>query len=277
VPVTRGALRSRAVNPLRALFLALVLVNFLVHAWQVYAPQTGGNTAVPGAVSTAKLGGRRLVLLSELPSMPENRPAEFAQIDQGVEEGAESIPSEQTAPTATLPASTPAVPRVPGSAEPSPMQQHRCYALGPFVGAPDAAAAAQTLAAHAATAPAVRQVEAQEQIGFWVLLPPLESREAAVDKARELRGRGIDSFVVTRGGPPNSISLGVFGQRAAADKHAQQLRAKGIAPVVEPRLRAREQYWLDFDGTDAEHVSQDALTELLAKRAGIAWSETPCE
>jgi len=268
-------LSGRAGSPLRALFLALVMVNLLLYSWQAYSPSARSASTLSNAGPTIQLGGERLVLLSELPQTAAIAPTEVRETDLGVDSEAASVPPEEA-----LPAPSPSVATSPATRDrgvESPPAQHRCYALGPFAGVQDAEAATQRLSAHASSAPAVRQVAAQEQIGFWVLLPPLESREAAVEKVRELRRRGIDSFVVTRGGPPNSISLGVFGQRSAADTHAQQLRRKGIASVVEPRLRTRVQYWLDFDGTDAEHLRQDALTELLAKQAGIAWSGAPCK
>jgi len=258
-------LRS-TVRPLGALFFALLLINLLVYVWHIYFPAATGAVVAPGAASTARLGGQRLVLLSELPKTPAAPAIEAPQPEQGTE-SAGAFPEAE-------PPATPVSADGPAS---SAQAQQRCYALGPFAGASEAAAAARALSAPGTDSGTTRRSTAEEQIGFWVLLPPPESRAAAVEKVRELRGRGIDSFVVTRGGPPNSISLGVFGQRSAADKHAQQLRAKGLAAVVEPRVRSREEYWLDFDGPAAQQVSQDAVAELSAKQSGVAWSETPCE
>ena len=57
---------------------------------------------------------------------------------------------------------------------------------------------------------------------YRVVMPPLSSRQEVFRRHRELKSRGIDSFVITKGVDAQGISLGVFssnGQLRIIDRH----------------------------------------------------------
>jgi hypothetical protein len=131
-----------------------------------------------------------------------------------------------------------------------------CYRVGPLRSLAQADEAAARL--RQAGASAVSETGFTEEIiGYWVLERPLPSIEAATARMRELRQRGIDTFVITEPPLTNAISLGVFKQESAAKRGQIQFASVGIQAEVEPRIRRREAWWLHAEWPPAS-PGQDA-------------------
>jgi hypothetical protein len=66
--------------------------------------------------------------------------------------------------------------------------------------------------------------------GYWVYIPPLKKRANVEQKIAQLKERGVkDYFVVQEKGKwLNSISLGVFKTKDAAEKYIAMLRTKDV-------------------------------------------------
>jgi hypothetical protein len=74
--------------------------------------------------------------------------------------------------------------------------------------------------------------------GWWVYIPPQESREAALRKAAELRALGVrDIQVMSNNGALRwSLSLGVFSSVDAAQSRLASLRGQGVrGAIIAPR------------------------------------------
>jgi hypothetical protein len=112
-----------------------------------------------------------------------------------------------------------------------------CLEWGAFVGA-DAARAGQALEPLGLGAK-LTQRKQDDVAGFWVYIPPLASRQAATQKAAELKRLGVDEYYVMPDEPKsrNAISLGVFKTEEAANTRRDALRAKGVTGVT---ISARE-------------------------------------
>jgi hypothetical protein len=63
-----------------------------------------------------------------------------------------------------------------------------------------------------------------------VMIPPLDSREAANQKTEELRGLGItDSFIIQDNSPRRwGIALGTFRTEEAAQTHLEAMSRRGV-------------------------------------------------
>jgi hypothetical protein len=103
-----------------------------------------------------------------------------------------------------------------------------CVEVGP-VAAGDAARAEQAVNALAAGLKvASRRVE--EPTRWWVYLPPLATRAAAVQRVAELKKQGVDDSSLVSDDPQwrNAVSLGLFRSEEAATKRLEDLRRRGV-------------------------------------------------
>ena len=136
-----------------------------------------------------------------------------------------------------------------------------CLEWGGFVGA-DAARALQALDPLALGAN-LTQRKQDDVAGFWVYIPPLASRQAATQKAVELKRLGVDDYFVVPDDPKwrNAISLGVFKTQDAAKARLAALRAKGVksATVAAREAQTGKTY---FQVHDANPAAVAKLNEL---------------
>jgi len=107
-----------------------------------------------------------------------------------------------------------------------------CLEWGAFAGA-DVARAQQALAPLALGAKLTQRTQ-EDVSGFWVYMPPLASRKAAMEKAGELKHLGVQDYFVVPDDPKwrNAISLGVFKTEDAAKARLDALRAKGVRSAI---------------------------------------------
>lgn len=204
---------------LRFLLILLLLLNALAFAaikgWLGFVPPRGeperisnqlhpdrfrflGDSTVPGAPPAAKPS-------PPVAAVAEDKPAP-------VVEPALPVPAEEPAP---LPQPTVV-----------PAPEAACFAWT-GLNATDAARLAAVLSTGGITP---RQSTVDVPTSWWVRIPPLENREAAERRARELRAQGVsDLFIVQEAGPNQfAISLGLFKTEAPSRQHLAQLAAKGV-------------------------------------------------
>ncbi|MDZ4201468.1 MAG: SPOR domain-containing protein [Gallionella sp.] len=127
---------------------------------------------------------------------------------------------------ASAPAAAPATSALPGET-PRP-ESHSCMEWGDFSGADLKRATAVLSALQLGNALEQRQIE--QNIGYWVYMPPLKDKAAVAQKIAQLKARGIEEyFVVTdEGSWQNAISLGVFKTSEAAQSFLEDLRKKDV-------------------------------------------------
>ncbi len=82
----------------------------------------------------------------------------------------------------------------------------------------------------------------------WVLIPPLESREKALERYRELAARGIEVYVVRSGKNENAISLGLFRSQRSAEQLLTRRQSENIDATLANFPRNRISYALVFGG-----------------------------
>lgn len=192
----------------RMLFILLFAANAGVAAWLAFAPR---QRALPAPATDP--GVAQLVLLSERDDASADAAA--AELSEAPE------PAEDA-------------------------QRDRCASLGPFPTQADMRRALTTLT------PVVKRVQFRESRssqsrGFLVYLPAPPDREQALTVARELNGKGVrDYYVVTAGEQQNTISLGLFKERANADRRRAELAALGFAPAIAERTETLPVYWIDY-------------------------------
>jgi hypothetical protein len=109
-----------------------------------------------------------------------------------------------------------------------PVAKSACLEWGPF-GAADLRAAQSAVDALQPAMP-VTQRDVQTVVGFWVYIPPLETRTEVDRKIAELRKLGIEEYyaVESQGPMRNAISLGIFKTEEAASAYLERVREKGV-------------------------------------------------
>jgi len=209
----------------RIAFLLLLAANIGLAAWLAVTPSR------PDRLARNDEGVEPLVLLSEREETPVEAAA--AELSEAPEEPAEA-------------------------------QRDRCVSLGPFPSQSDLRRALNSLT------PAVKRIQFRESRtsqsrGFIVYLPAPPTREQALAVARELSGKGVrDYYVVTAGEQQNTISLGLFKERANADRRRADLTALGFAPSVSERTETLPVYWIDYAvAPDSTFDWRDRLPDLL--------------
>ena len=142
-----------------------------------------------------------------------------------------------------------------------------CLEWGAFSGT-DVARAEQALEPLALGAK-LTQRRQEDVAGFWVYIAPLASRQAATQKAGELKRLGVDDYFIVPDDPKwrNAISLGIFKTEDAANARLGALRAKGVkSAAIGARETQTGKTW--FQVRDANPALAAKLNELKPGFAG---------
>ncbi|HVF35579.1 MAG TPA: SPOR domain-containing protein [Candidatus Saccharimonadia bacterium] len=143
----------------------------------------------------------------------------------------------------------------------------RCLRIGPFPSQADLRRAMTALTPQVERLQ-FRETRTRQSRGFLVFLAAPATRGEALSVARDLSAGGVrDYYVVTAGNQQNSISLGLFRERANADRRRAEIAALGFAPEVTERVEDLPMYWLDVAvRPDAPFDWRDHLPDFLGIR-----------
>jgi hypothetical protein len=138
-----------------------------------------------------------------------------------------SASASASAPAPAATTSQPAT-EAPPPAAAAATTQTACLELGAFTAAEAARFEARIAALGLADRLSRREVPARPS--YMVMIPPLDSREAASQKTEELRGLGItDSFIIQDNSPRRwGIALGTFRTEEAAQTHLEAMNRRGV-------------------------------------------------
>jgi hypothetical protein len=137
--------------------------------------------------------------------------------------------------------------------------------------------AAEAMKARSALEPLAARISehrVEEAAGWWVYMPPQGSRQAAIQKAAELKRIGIDEFFIVQEDPKYrfAISLGVYRTEAAATAHLEQLRNRGVrTALVGARQTPVPKVYLQL--RDVPESAQARLAELRQSVPGTQLRE----
>jgi len=159
--------------------------------------------------------------------------------------------------------------------EPVPDGVSACRALGPFADAGEAKAASERFRGfglHPRT-----QVAARRESWFRVILGPLGSPTAAQRVADRLRSQGVhDVELLGDKDAANSVSLGLYRNRAGAEHRAAELANLAHSPRIATVDHTAEVYWVSVGTKAAEALSPAQLALAGAGTSGVALTPRPC-
>lgn len=228
---------------MKKLFWILLLANVLLFAvmqrgwlgWDDQEPQTQPalHEEMLQLLEPSQVAPIKPPPVSNHVAKPESAPVPVS---------APPAPPKQVAPVALLvpqpaPSEQPATPAPTPKPQPSPAiatpaadksDKLSCLEWGDFSGPDLARATAELSAMQLGDKLSRRQIE--QDIGYWVYIPPLGSKAAIKRKIAELKALGIKEYFVVQ--TPrrwrNAVSLGVFKTREAAQHFLNHMASKGV-------------------------------------------------
>lgn len=150
----------------------------------------------------------------------------------------------------------------------------RCYTLGPFKSKDDAGTVTEQLTAQGIpVTPRLSRDNSRQ--GFWVLLPPAQTRQLARQSINELKANGIkDYFLVVTGEQTNAVSLGVYSQADLAQRRSDAIARLGFSPKIQNVDLPLREYWLDWPVDYS--LSAGILEKLRKQYNGIGQAQRGC-
>ncbi len=188
------------------IFWLLLLVNVLFIAFIRWGDALLAENS--SARPQTPLNAEKIILRAELPEATPN-----------------TAPSQISVPTTSQPVASPSV-------DISPIVSSLCLEWGEFSGSD--LTRASTALEKLNLGNKVTQQQIEYEIGYWVYMPPRQSRSEVEKKISELKALGIDEFYVVQEPKKwsNAISLGIFKTEAAAQKYLENLREKGVRSAL---------------------------------------------
>lgn len=230
----------------RVVFLLLLALNIAAALWLWLAPAPERQR-----LATADPGVAVLTLLGESLASLDDASAELATAPEPLAEPVSPQPAPAAAPGLSI-----------------------CIEIGPFQ---TQSALRQAEADLAALGQPLGNREAVERSfrGYWVYLPAFASRDRALVTARELAAAGVrDYYVVTAGDRENTISLGLFRDRANAERRQGEMRSRGYPAELSERVEEQRIYWLALRQPEPPPVDWRTL---VATPNDLEASIVPCE
>ncbi len=122
-----------------------------------------------------------------------------------------------------------------------------------------------------------RKIE-KEQIGYWVVIPPMEDGGQAQAKIDELTQAGVkDIWHFRGGGMKDAISLGMFAQKGNAVNFSKEVSQKGFKTEMRPRYLNKTRYLVTFTITKPKNVAENLWQDVEKKYSKMPFSEQSCE
>lgn len=249
------------------LFILLLIINVAVLVWGIqYEPVDQGADAE----EFRGVGDMRLLSEVEAAKREEEAvPAAPALVAEEPQQPVEEL-VEVVKPVAEVPAAIPERP------EPEVELVSRCGVLGIIEDRQVAQDTKKQLADEGVKS-SLQETTGKIEIGFWVVIPPLESSEAAQEKIAQLAAAGITDVWHFRSGElNNAISLGMFFQRENAEQLRREIELKGFNAELRSRFLNKRRYSLHLKIRDEQGVVKQKWNRIKRHYPDIDLTERPC-
>ncbi len=245
------------------IFVFLLVINLAILIWGVqYEPVD----RVAGIAQQGAVGSMRL--LSEVEEADRESAVVEEESDIVVEQQQSTV--DEGEPLFERPVVTP---------RPKPVVKlvSRCGVLGVIDDRQVAQEARQLLVDEGAES-SLQETNGKIEIGFWVVIPPLDSVDAAREMIDRLAEAGINDVWHFRSGElNNAISLGMFFQQENAEKLRLQIEQQGFKAELRSRFLNKRRYSIHFKLSAEADMVEQTWRRLKRSYPEIDLSERSCE
>jgi len=169
---------------------------------------------------------------------------------------------------------SPAERPTPHTAQKTSLSPTACLSAGPF-GDPAASGQATALLKTKGLEPRQRTEPGQASQSYWVYVGSLSQSEAdGALVALERNGIQDARVVPENGDAGRRLSLGIYSERARAERRAEAVRQSGLKAEIAERKLSGTLYWVDLMA--APGIDAVAVQNLLAERVNSRMTVQPC-
>lgn len=150
-----------------------------------------------------------------------------------------------------------------------------CFRFGPLFRIQDVGQLSQELVKTGAQ---VKSLEEDGQVPnkFWVYLPEKSSYEEAKKAASSLEEVGVVDIYILRAEPHiNRISLGVYNDRAMADRRIRDLAKQRVTAQLELQYKPGRVFWVEVQTQDI-HEQDPVISRFVQRFPGSALQQASC-
>lgn len=124
----------------------------------------------------------------------------------------------------------------------------------------------------------LEEAVAEEQAGFWVLVPSSGDRNEALEVVKELKRQGLpDVRRFTAGKLKNSVSLGLFKKRGYAERQSNIAREKGFKAIIQARNRQIDTSVFHIETGDSRFSERDEWLQISANHPDLELQTSMCD
>jgi preprotein translocase subunit YajC len=126
-------------------------------------------------------------------------------------------------------------------------------------------------------APEIQTKIRKEQTGYWALIPPRKTRQAAIEMTKKLQRSGVtDVWRFTSGELAHAVSLGLFRDMERASIRKREIEALGFGAKVQPRYRETTEYWVSYRAKGLSPLTTKDENQLSNDYPGLVLSYGAC-
>ena len=226
---------------MRWVVVFLVFANIGYFAWASWEDSKVGYWLPEAKEDHSEAAANRLLLLSEVQKAPEVNVVDVM--------GARSLLDHE--------------------------EKEECLVVGPFANAVEVDELRQRLLAIGVRS-TERADEGSQQQDYWVHIPPLPSREAALRLLKELQAQRIDSFIITQGELTNGISLGLFSHKKLAENVSRRMSGAGYSVAIKVLPRVPDRWWLEMKSSAVKRLSSTFWDDVAVNFPGLEKMNALC-
>ncbi len=101
----------------------------------------------------------------------------------------------------------------------------------------------------------VEEIDISAESEYWVIIPSFETKKEALQTIRELQGKDIESFLITKGDMANSVSLGLYSSEENAEKRKEEMTLHGYNVEVRVKARVYKENWVALHSEEAAKLN----------------------